>query len=275
MVTRDLRLWMPLVERDVAGLRALVPPVRDDGTYRSLLGVMGQENYDARAVLHAFETGQYRRGVLVARHMDHLDTHFNSLSRQLGLTACGQTAEQAGSGSARKASGAAVTHSGTAKKSGAAPAPRPAGRYATVTEVVSVFHNGTRYPGETTHRTWTFIPRCVSGGCVIALLLPSNTPGSRRIYSYTLRRIGGNRYRGERADPDSCQVVNPNGQVSVLPNSFMDYGTITVRVTQTSGGRVTAFDGTFLWRAVPQASARAHGCTVTGRVTEIFRGVKK
>jgi hypothetical protein len=92
--TRDLRVLMPLMERDAAGLRALVPPRSDAGTYRRLLSVMGQELYDFHATLHAFETRQVRRGVLIARHADHLDKRFNSLSRKLGLSVCGLTGRQ-------------------------------------------------------------------------------------------------------------------------------------------------------------------------------------
>ena len=94
MITRDLRIQVPLMDRLGAGLRALVPPRRDAGTYRRLLNVAGQELYDAHAVLHAFETGQFRRGVLVARHSGHLDADYNSLSRKLGLSVCGLTGRQ-------------------------------------------------------------------------------------------------------------------------------------------------------------------------------------
>lgn len=94
MVTRDLRISIPFMEREIAGLRALVPPPRDAGTYRRLLTGVGQLDRDAHAVLHAFETAQYRRGVLIARHTNHLDKHLNSLSRNVGLTVCGLTSRQ-------------------------------------------------------------------------------------------------------------------------------------------------------------------------------------
>lgn len=94
MVTKDLRISVPVMEREVAGLRALVPPASDAGTYRRLLAGAGQGVRDARAVLHAFETAQYRRGVLIARHTNHLDKRLNSLSRKLGLTVCGLTGRQ-------------------------------------------------------------------------------------------------------------------------------------------------------------------------------------
>lgn len=153
--------------------------------------------------------------------------------------------------------------------------PRLVGRYSTVTEVVSVYHNATSYPGESTLRIWTFTPHCSSGGCTTTLLRPSIDPRSKGVWPYKLRPIGSNRYRAERSDPDSCQVRYPNGKVSVLRNSFIDYGTVTIHPTRASNGVVTAYDGTFLWRAVPQAAARAHGCRVTGRVLTIFRGVKR
>jgi hypothetical protein len=280
-LTKDMRIAVPFVDREAADLRALLPPLGDADTYRRLLGGLGQMDHNARAMLHAFETGQIRQGVLIARSTARLDSHLNSLANKVGLNICGLNGRQVRTryGKSRGAAVPAVHKTNAAArpsvgKAGGATAPRVNGRYATVTEVVSVYHNGTAYPGETAHRTWTFIPHCDSGGCPITLLRPADTPGSRRIYSYTLRPIGGNRYRGERADPDSCQVMNPNGQVSVLPNSFINYGTVTVHVTRASQGRVTAYDGTFLWRAVPQAAARAHGCTVTGRVLTVFHGVK-
>jgi hypothetical protein len=94
MLRKDLRIMMPLMDRHAAGLRALVPPRSDARGYRRLLRVEGQELYGAHAVLHAFRTGQVRRGVLIARHLDHLDKRFNSLSRKLGLNICGLTGRQ-------------------------------------------------------------------------------------------------------------------------------------------------------------------------------------
>jgi hypothetical protein len=281
-LTKDMRIAVPYVDREAAGLRALLPPPSDAATYRRLLGGLGQVGHAAHAMLHDFETGQIRQGVLIARSTARMDSHLNSLANKVGLNICGLTGRQvrARYGKARGAAVPAVHKTRRAarhsvSKTAGATAPRLEGRYATVTEVVSVYHNGTAYPGETAHRTWTFTPHCSTGSCVITLLRPADTPGIQRIYSYTLRPIGGNRYRGERADPDSCQVMNPNtGQVSTLPNSFINYGTITVHATQASQSRVTAYDGTFLWRAVPQAVARAHGCTVTGRILTVFHGVR-
>ncbi|HET8751368.1 MAG TPA: hypothetical protein VFM43_02440 [Gaiellaceae bacterium] len=94
MITRGLRIQVPLMDRLATGLRPLVPPRRDAATYRRLLSVLGQELYDAHAVLHAFETGQFRRGVLIARHGGHLDRAYNSLSRKIGLKVCGLTGRQ-------------------------------------------------------------------------------------------------------------------------------------------------------------------------------------
>jgi hypothetical protein len=93
-ITRDLRISIPHVDREVAGLRVLVPPPSDAGTYRRLLRGVGQLDRDAHAILHAFETRQYRRGVLVARSTQHLDKHLNSLSNKLGLKICGLTGRQ-------------------------------------------------------------------------------------------------------------------------------------------------------------------------------------
>lgn len=94
MLTKNLRLSIPLMAREAAGLRALVPPRSDAATYRLLLSLDGQEIDAAHRVLHALETGQVRRGVLVARYADHLDRRLNTLSRRLGLTVCGLTGRQ-------------------------------------------------------------------------------------------------------------------------------------------------------------------------------------
>jgi hypothetical protein len=93
-VTRDLRIAVPVMDREAARLRALVPPPSDAGTYRRLLRGVGQLDRDAHAILHAFDTRQYRRGVLVARSLGHLDKHLNSLANRLGLKVCGLTGRQ-------------------------------------------------------------------------------------------------------------------------------------------------------------------------------------
>lgn len=94
--TRYLRLEMPLFEHLYAGLRALVPPGREAGTYRRLLRIARREIRDAHAALHAFETGQAHRVALLERNerRDHLDRRSNTLSRRLGLTICGLNAHQ-------------------------------------------------------------------------------------------------------------------------------------------------------------------------------------
>ena len=260
--TRELQRWMPLVQRDVAGLRALVPPVSDDATYRSLLAVMTQEDAEVHSILHDFETGQYQRGVLLLRQGSHLDNRFNSLARTLGLTACATTARPTGSGS----------RSGSASKGGR---PALAGRYLTDTRVVAVHYNTAVHPGEESSRMWTFIPQCSSANCAITLLRPSILPGSMTVYKYTLRPISATSYRGSRTDPASCQVRRPNGTLSVLPNSFLDHTTITVHATRVSDGKVIAYAGTFLFRAVPQPAARRHGCRWTGRQWIEFLGARR
>ena len=89
-----LRNAIPPLQREDAGFRALVPPRKDAGTYRHLLRVAGLELREAHSALHAFETGQVGRGVLIARHLGQLDKPYNSLSRRLGLTVCGLTRRQ-------------------------------------------------------------------------------------------------------------------------------------------------------------------------------------
>ncbi|HEX5173940.1 MAG TPA: hypothetical protein VFV91_07335 [Gaiellaceae bacterium] len=93
---RYLRLEMPLIEQVYAGLRALVPPGREAGPYRRLLRIARREIHDDHLALHAFETGQAHRVVLLERdeRRDHLSRRSNSLSRRVGLTICGLTARQ-------------------------------------------------------------------------------------------------------------------------------------------------------------------------------------
>ena len=93
---RYLRLEMPSIEHLYAGLRALVPPGREAGTYRRLLRIARRELHDAHVAVHAFETGQARRVALLERNerRDHLNRRSNSLSRRVGLSICGLTARQ-------------------------------------------------------------------------------------------------------------------------------------------------------------------------------------
>lgn len=94
MYVQYLRIAIPLAGRLDAGLRALVPPRRDAAAYRRLLRGAAQEVSDARAALHAFESGQVRRGQRIERDGDHLSNRLNSLSRKVGLTICGLTGPQ-------------------------------------------------------------------------------------------------------------------------------------------------------------------------------------
>lgn len=96
MKARYLRLEMPLFEHLYAGLRALVPPGREAGTYRRLLRDARRELHDARVAVHLFETGQAGRVAVLERNerRDHLDRRYNSLSRTVGLSICGLNARQ-------------------------------------------------------------------------------------------------------------------------------------------------------------------------------------
>jgi hypothetical protein len=279
-LTRDMRIAVPFVDREAADLRALVPPASDAAVYRRLLRELGLQNHDAHAMLHSFETGQIAQGLVISRSAARLDLRLNALANELGLNICGLSGRQVAAryrtagGAAPAAATAGAASAPSVRKAGSAAAPRLDGRYRTVTKVVRVYHNTAVYPGETSRRTWTFIPRCTAGGCATTLLRPSLLPGSRKVYKYELRPIGDNSYRGRRSDPASCHVMKWNGRVSVLRNSFIDYTTLTVRVTRTRDGRVIAYDGTFRFSSVPQAAARRHGCFVTGHQLITFRGVK-
>jgi hypothetical protein len=90
MKAKYLRLQLPLQERLYAGLRALVPPDREAGTYRRLLSLSRRGMRDVHAGLHAYATGQVGRVALIERdeRRVHLNRRANSLSRTLGLTIC-------------------------------------------------------------------------------------------------------------------------------------------------------------------------------------------
>jgi hypothetical protein len=94
-VTRYLRIDTAAFDRQAASLRALVPPPNDAGMYRRLLRGVGRGGRDFHALLHDFETGQYRLGVLKARQLTPaLDRRLNRLARKLGLNVCGLTGRQ-------------------------------------------------------------------------------------------------------------------------------------------------------------------------------------
>lgn len=94
-VTRNLRIDIAAFDRETISLRALVPPPNDAGMYRRLMRGVGRGGRDIHALLHDFETGQYRLGVLKARHLSPaLERHVNHLARKLGLKICGLTGRQ-------------------------------------------------------------------------------------------------------------------------------------------------------------------------------------
>ena len=90
MLTREVRIAVPLFEREVEALRALVPPRRDAVRYQRLLSHIGPEDREVHAMLHAMETRQWRRAVLVARQLDRRDKQDDPLLRKLGLRVCAQ-----------------------------------------------------------------------------------------------------------------------------------------------------------------------------------------
>lgn len=94
-VTRYLRIDTAAFDRETASLGALVPPPNDAGTYRRLLRGVRRGSRDLHGLLHDFETGQYRLGVLKARQLTPaFDQRLNRLARKLGLNICGLTGRQ-------------------------------------------------------------------------------------------------------------------------------------------------------------------------------------
>jgi hypothetical protein len=92
MLAREVRLAVPLLDREIAALRALIPPSRDAATYRRLLNDLGPEQREAHIMLHEFETRQWLRGAAAARQLDRLGKQLNRRDdpalKKLGLTVC-------------------------------------------------------------------------------------------------------------------------------------------------------------------------------------------
>jgi hypothetical protein len=92
MLTREFRVAVPLLDREVATLRALMPPSRDAATWRRLLNDLGPEQRQMHVIRHAFETRQWVRGVAAARQLVRLgklvDRRDDPILRKLGLTVC-------------------------------------------------------------------------------------------------------------------------------------------------------------------------------------------
>jgi hypothetical protein len=88
MLRREIRIAVPLADREAAALRALVPPPPDAATWRRLIDHLGVELRDVHAMLHAAETRQWRRMVVVARQLDVQGKRDDPALRKLGLTVC-------------------------------------------------------------------------------------------------------------------------------------------------------------------------------------------
>jgi hypothetical protein len=114
--------------------------------------------------------------------------------------------------------------------------------------------------GFTSVNTWRFIRHCSGATCTTTLLRPSIIPGRTTVFRYSLHVVSGTTYTGKLNVPDAC--LEPT---RILPfGSVVDHGTVTIRPTRVSAGRVVAFVGTMLIRAVPTPQARAEGCTAGG-----------
>lgn len=88
-VTRYLRIDTAAFDQETASLQALAPPPNDAGTYRRLLRGVGRFSRGLHALVHDFETGQYRRGALNATQLTPaLSRRLNHLARTLGLNIC-------------------------------------------------------------------------------------------------------------------------------------------------------------------------------------------
>jgi hypothetical protein len=275
-LTSDLRISIPILDSEAAGLRALVPPPPDAATYQRLLGRLAELEGDAYALLHSFETGQVRRGVLIARHASLLDTRLNSLSRKLGLTVCGLSDRQvrARYGTAGGAPAPAVERTGgaarsSAGKAGRAAAPRFESTYRTTVRVLVDTTNPPLPVGYTVVRMWRFIQPC--SGCAITLFRPSNLSNSTVVLRYTLHRVTGTRYTGKLATPGVCYSAGSPPLKVLPPGSIVGYSTLTIQPTRTSAGRVVAYVGTLTIRSAPSGWGRRDGCIASGYTQESVR----
>jgi hypothetical protein len=146
----------------------------------------------------------------------------------------------------------------TVAASAAAPAPRLSGRFPTLMRVTSLSHILDLHVGEQALKTWTFTPRCASGGCTTTLVRPSITPGSTTTFRYTLHATSRRRYTGS-IEPLLVLCRLANGQE--VQGAFTQTQTLVLDVTKVAAGKVVAFKGTERSVNTPTATGRANNCS--------------
>lgn len=85
---RGLRKAIPLLESEIADLRALTPPSRDAAPFQSMLANLDKEDVVGHDFLDSLEAHQMQRARSLARRIDRLDKRLRAQTRKLGLPTC-------------------------------------------------------------------------------------------------------------------------------------------------------------------------------------------
>ncbi|MBV9952756.1 MAG: hypothetical protein JO291_12435 [Acidimicrobiia bacterium] len=151
----------------------------------------------------------------------------------------------------------------------AATAPRLVGKWtvkSTITKSVNASSNplGHVYTGQ-----WTFTPKCATGGCATTLKRPRYSDGT--LVTYTMNPTMATQYRGTRAYTAPCFANN--GSV-LVQNGYTNTEVVTINVTKSAKGVVTAFGGTLVAKFKPTPAGQAKNC-VPGEVDAKLQSVKR
>jgi hypothetical protein len=155
----------------------------------------------------------------------------------------------------------------TAAASSAAGSSRLAGSYQTLFRITAETNITGVSTGQEAVKTWTFTPRCATGGCTTTLLRPSIATGSTSTYTYILRPVSATRYTGS-VTPAPVFCTFTNGKQ--VPGGYVNKQTMVLNVTKTSGGKVVAYSGTTHTVNVLTPAGRSSGCPATSVQSAVF-----
>jgi hypothetical protein len=146
-------------------------------------------------------------------------------------------------------------------------APRLAGSYQTLLRVTAATNITNISPGQQAVKTWTFSPKCATGGCTTTLVRPSIAPGSTSMYTYTLRPASATKYTGSISPtPVLCSFTNGKQ----VPGGYIAHQTMVLNVTKASAGKVVAYSGTVHTVNTLTAAGRSAGCPATSVQSAVF-----
>lgn len=151
----------------------------------------------------------------------------------------------------------------------AASAPRLVGKW-TVKSTITRSVNAPSNPlGHVYTKQWTFTPKCATGGCATTLKRPRYSDST--VVTYTLNPTTASQYKGTRNYTAPCFAQN--GSV-LVQNGYTNTEVITINVTKSASGVVTAFGGTFVAKLKPTAAGQARNC-VAGEVDAKLQSTRR